>query len=271
MAAATFYDFVTAINAHDTDRLYTLMSRDHSFVDATGKKLSGADAAKAGWLQVFEWFPDYELELAEAMENSHLVMATGHAKGTYLGIPGHHWKIPIALKSQIRADEVTLWQIFGDTKIPLDVVTRYQGAQMTADEGRRATSLGGVFFKCKEPEKLRDWYTQYLGLKTDTYGTSFAWKQWADSGKKGFTAWSPFPLDTTYFAPSDKDFMLNYRVDHLESLVAKLKAEGVTILDEIASYPYGKFVHILDPENNKVELWEADDEAYAKMLEAMTF
>lgn len=118
------------------------------------------------------------------------------------------------------------------------------------------TGIGGIFFKCKDPEKIKDWYARNLGLKTDEYGTTFEWRTAGDSGKKGFTQWSPFADDTEYFGPSAREYMINYLVDDLEALVEQLKADNVTILDEIESYDYGKFVHILDPEGNKIELWE---------------
>lgn len=130
---------------------------------------------------------------------------------------------------------------------------------------KRVTSIGGIFFKCKDPAKMNDWYRDRLGLQTNQYGSVFEWRQAEDSTKKGFTQWSPFKESTKYFAPSEKEFMINYRVADLEALVEELKKEGVTILDSIETYEYGKFVHIMDPEGNKIELWEPNDEAYEKM------
>ena len=127
---------------------------------------------------------------------------------------------------------------------------------------KKVTGIGGIFFKCKDPNKMKDWYHNNLGLNTNDYGALFEWYEGDDNKKKGLTTWSPFSETTKYFEPSSKDFMINYRVDDLESLVAELKSNGVTFVDEIASYDYGKFVHILDAEGNKVELWEpADDES----------
>jgi predicted enzyme related to lactoylglutathione lyase len=130
---------------------------------------------------------------------------------------------------------------------------------------KRVTGIGGIFFKSKDPVKMNEWYGKHLGLKTNAYGSVFEWKQAEAPEKKGFTTWSPFKDDTKYFAPSEKEFMINYRVENLEWLVEQLKSEGVRILDEIDSYDYGKFVHILDPEGNKIELWEANDIEYEKM------
>ena len=112
---------------------------------------------------------------------------------------------------------------------------------------------------------MKEWYKTHLGLNTDRYGTVFEWRQATDSTKKGFTQWSPFKESTKYFEPSTKDFMINYRVADLEGLVEELKKEGVTIADTIESVEYGKFVHILDAEGNKVELWEPNDIVYEKL------
>jgi predicted enzyme related to lactoylglutathione lyase len=130
---------------------------------------------------------------------------------------------------------------------------------------KKVTSIGGIFFKCKDPNKMKEWYKTHLGLNTSQYGAVFEWRQATDSTKKGFTQWSPFKESTHYFDPSEKDFMINYRVADLEGLVAELKTEGVTVLDTIESYSYGKFVHILDAERNKVELWEPNDVEYDKL------
>ncbi|SYZ74780.1 Glyoxalase (modular protein) [Candidatus Zixiibacteriota bacterium] len=124
---------------------------------------------------------------------------------------------------------------------------------------KKVTGIGGIFFKCKDPNKMKEWYQSNLGLNTNSWGATFEWYEGADSTKKGQTQWTPFPEETKYFEPSIKDFMINYRVDDLEALVGELKKNGVTIVDTIETYDYGKFVHILDAEGNKVELWEPID------------
>ncbi len=112
---------------------------------------------------------------------------------------------------------------------------------------------------------MKEWYETHLGLNTNQYGAVFEWRQATDSTKKGFTQWSPFAEKTKYFEPSTKDFMINYRVENLEWLVDELRKEGVTIVDKIETVEYGKFVHILDVEGNKVELWEPNDIEYEKL------
>jgi predicted enzyme related to lactoylglutathione lyase len=124
----------------------------------------------------------------------------------------------------------------------------------------RVTGLGGFFFKTKDPKKVKEWYKTHLGLNTDQYGCTFWWKD--SEGNKCSTQWSPFAEDTTYFQPSDKSFMMNYRVENLKELLKVLKKEGVTIVGKMEEYDYGKFGWILDPEGNKIELWEPKDVAF---------
>ena len=121
---------------------------------------------------------------------------------------------------------------------------------------KKVTGIGGIFFKSKDPKAINEWYKTHLGFDTTPYGTSFEWREMDGSNKKGVTQWNPFKETTKYFDPSTKDFMINYRVENLEALVEELKKDNVTIVDKIEASDYGKFVHILDLEGNKIELWE---------------
>ncbi|KQS89811.1 glyoxalase/bleomycin resistance/dioxygenase family protein [Chryseobacterium sp. Leaf394] len=123
---------------------------------------------------------------------------------------------------------------------------------------KKVTGIGGIFFKAKDTSAVNDWYKKNLGLDTTPYGVSFEWKN-KETGNTGTTQWTPFADTTEYFEPSQKEFMINYRVENLELLVEELKKEKVKILDEIQTYDYGKFVHILDLEDNKIQLWEPID------------
>lgn len=125
---------------------------------------------------------------------------------------------------------------------------------------KRVTGLGGFFFKTVDPDKTKEWYSNHLGLPVDNYGWSFLWKD-AD-GNPGRTQWSPMNEDTPYFNPSKKEFMINFRVHDLEGLLKVLKEEGVEIIGEMETYSYGKFGWIMDPEGNKLELWEPIEEGF---------
>lgn len=138
------------------------------------------------------------------------------------------------------------------------------------NEKPRVTGIGGIFFFSENPEELKKWYRNKLGLDTDQWGTNFEWYQGSNPSKKGFTQWSPFSQKSESPLPTSKGYMINYRVVHLDKLLENLREQGVTILDDVESLEYGKFVHILDNEGNKIELWEPNDEEYDKIVEGRT-
>ena len=125
---------------------------------------------------------------------------------------------------------------------------------------KRVTGLGGVFFKTSDPKKIQAWYEKHLGMTMTDYGHSFKWKELDKPEASALTQWTPFKDDTTYFGPSEKPFMINYRVENLVDLLKVLKEEGVTVVCEIQEYSYGKFGWIMDPDGNKIELWEPMDD-----------
>lgn len=122
---------------------------------------------------------------------------------------------------------------------------------------KRVTGIGGVFFKSKDPEQLRAWYQKHLGLEFDAYGSVvFGCPEEQEDRKKAQTVWSLFPSDTKYFEPSSAPFMINYRVENLSELLTQLKAEGVSVEEKTEEFEYGRFGWIMDPEGNRIELWE---------------
>lgn len=135
---------------------------------------------------------------------------------------------------------------------------------------KKVTGIGGIFFKSKDPQKMREWYAKNLGLATNEYGSLFEFRLTDNPEEKGYLQWSPFDANTKYFEPSKKEFMINYRVDNLEALLQELKKDGVTILDTIETYEYGKFLHIIDPEGNKIELWQPLDTPFTQSFEEKT-
>ena len=121
----------------------------------------------------------------------------------------------------------------------------------------KVIGIGGILFKSKNPEKTKEWYQENLGLPTDQWGTMFKSRDIDNPDILTYLQWSPFDKKTDYFDPSKKEFMINYRVQNIEEFVKVLKDKEITVLDEITEYDgIGKFVHILDPEGNKIELWE---------------
>lgn len=142
-------------------------------------------------------------------------------------------------------------------------------AQTGQNEKGRVTGIGGIFFKTENPQQTREWYYKNLGLAPNDYGSMFEFRE-SDSKNIAYLQWSPFNSSTKYFEPSEKDFMINYRVVNIENLVEQLKANGVTILDTIETYEYGKFVHIMDLDGNKIELWEPVDVTFENLYEGKT-
>ena len=178
-------------------------------------------------------------------------------------------ELPEAFDYLIHAENVLLsphiagWTVESKIKLAQTIVDKVEAlfftkeTEETKEEFKRVTGIGGLFFKTENPKKLKEWYKNHLGLNTNDWGCTFWWKDNED--KAASTQWSPFKSDTTYFSPSTKDYMFNYRVHDLKKLLMKLKEEGVTIVGEIEEYEYGKFGWVLDPDGNKIELWEPID------------
>jgi len=127
------------------------------------------------------------------------------------------------------------------------------------DTTPKVTGIGGIFFESKDPKATNEWYGKNLGLAIDEYGSPFEFRNANRPDEINYLRWSPFEAGSEYMEPSKKDFMINYRVQNIEGLIRKLKKNGVTIIDKIEATPYGKFVHIMDLDGNKIELWEPID------------
>jgi predicted enzyme related to lactoylglutathione lyase len=138
------------------------------------------------------------------------------------------------------------------------------------DTTPKVVGIGGIFFFSDNPEETKEWYTKNLGLETNEWGSSFEFRNANRPDEINYLQWSPFKKGSEYFSPSKKEFMINYRVQNMEALVEKLKVNRVTILDAIETFDYGKFVHIMDSEGNKLELWEPIDSVFTNMDENTT-
>jgi predicted enzyme related to lactoylglutathione lyase len=129
----------------------------------------------------------------------------------------------------------------------------------------KVTGLGGLFIKSVNPEQLKTWYEKYLGLPCDQYGHLFSWRHPDNPEETGYTQFSVFDQKSEYYHPSKKDFMINFRVDDLEGMIDRLKKAGMQVIGDIETYEYGKFGWVMDPEGNKIELWEPVDKAFTDM------
>ena len=122
---------------------------------------------------------------------------------------------------------------------------------------RRVTGIGGVFFHAKDPVALRAWYKEHLGIDVQAWGgAAFEWVDSAGSPTRGSTAWLIDAAGNDHFAPSSAPFMINYRVENLETLLQALRAEGCNVLEKTEDSEFGNFGWVVDPEGNKVELWQ---------------
>lgn len=122
---------------------------------------------------------------------------------------------------------------------------------------RRVTGIGGIFFKARDPAALRRWYMRHLGIDVQAWGgAALSWTDDAGAPVGGTTIWSVTKSDSEQFAPSHAPFMINYRVADLHALVTVLREEGCEVLDKVDDSEYGIFGWIIDPEGNKVELWQ---------------
>ncbi len=119
---------------------------------------------------------------------------------------------------------------------------------------KKVTGIGGIFLKCRDRDKTREWYQTHLGISMDEWGAQLNWSD--DTHSAPYSVLSFFRRSTDYFDPSDQPFMLNLRVADLDSLVAELRSAGVPLIGEPLNEEYGKFAWIMDPEGNKIELWE---------------
>src|SRR3954469_19127511 len=121
----------------------------------------------------------------------------------------------------------------------------------------RVTGIGGIFFKADDPAKLQDWYATHLQLPMEQWGGAvFKWREYGDPKREGYTVWSAFERGTDYFEPSKKPFMINFRVDNLDEVLEQLRAEGVTVDEKRDESEFGKFGWVMDPEGNRIELWQ---------------
>ncbi|MGA2624639.1 MAG: nuclear transport factor 2 family protein [Bacteroidota bacterium] len=123
------YDFVEAINEHNVDKICSLMTDDHTFIDSHGNEVVGKEKMRAGWIGYFQWFPDYKIEITNMFLNRNTVAAFGFAGGTFQGRSdrsGNYWRLPASWKAVIKNGKIHLWQVYADSKIPFDIINRNQ-------------------------------------------------------------------------------------------------------------------------------------------------
>lgn len=257
----TIRDFVVAINSHSVEKISALMTGDHTFIDAQNNQVAGKEKMAAGWKGYFEWFPDYKIEVEKIISDKDTFAMFGYAQGTFHDLnpdSSHaHWRLPASWRAVVQGNKIAIWQVYADTKIPFEIIQRYS----SLPDSQKVTGFGGVFFKSKNPKELRAWYDQHLGTTFGKTGYfSFSWRDRENKEKIGSTTFGIFKETTEYFKPSESSFMFNFRVRDLDAFLARLKKEGVQVMEKTESADYGKFGWIIDAEGNKIELWEPKNE-----------
>jgi len=128
MSKKTIYDFADAINKHDIDKICSLMTDNHQFIDAHGNEVFGKDKMKAGWMGYFQLFPDYKIEITDLFSKGNTLAAFGFASGTYPGKKTDHnenfWRLPASWKAIVADSKIKLWQVYADSKIPFDIISK---------------------------------------------------------------------------------------------------------------------------------------------------
>ena len=252
-------DFLGAVNRHDLVAMESVMTDDHRFMGPYGENVVGRAAILKGWADYFRAFPDYNLEIEEIFQVEGGTMGHGSSTSTSLAAveSGRQFRIPTAFRTKVTGHQVSLWRTFTDTMLPTDIIGNRSIVKEPALEG-----FGGVFIKAKHPETLKAWYDQYLDTRFGANNWhTFHWRRWDYAQISCRTEFSFFEEETDYFKPSPKPYMLNFRVRSLQSLIDKLKKSGVQQIGETETFDYGTFAWILDPEGNKIELWEPNDDA----------
>ena len=250
-------DFIAAINSHSLSKLEALMTEDHTFIDAHGNQVRGKTNMLAGWKGYFEWFPDYKIEASKTIADGDTVAVFGKASGTFRDASAKdtksHWELPASWRAIVKGEKIAVWQVYADTKIPFEIIERY--AVATNDD--RVQGFGGVFFKADNPKELAAWYDKHLGTEFGKKGfAQFWWREYGNAQRGASTTFGVFKSSSKYFDPSTKPFMFNFRVRDLEATLKKLKQEGVTVMEKVETFEYGKFGWIVDLEGNKIELWQ---------------
>ena len=147
----------------------------------------------------------------------------------------------------------------------LNILAPYRSEQIKKDTLPRITGIGGVFFYSENPSATNTWYQKHLGLQTDPYGAVFEFRNSLRPEEINYLRWSPSTDPSNSGKANKESFMINYRVQNLEGLIRKLKSSGIPVMDTIAIYPYGKFIHVTDPDGRKIELWEPVDSVLTQM------
>lgn len=237
-----------AINRKNLSALRAMFHPECVHTQPNDQQISGLDHVIHFWNQRFKSHPDLRFEKNEfyLLPDTAFLLAYLSADSAYF---------PITIKMRFQEDKIVSWQEFSP-QLPEN-----SKINPMPEADNRVTGLGGVFFRSPDPQKLIAWYDEHLGTTfgSETYQV-FRWRPREQPEAIGSTTFSIFPQTTNYFAPSNASFMLNFRVNDLEAFLEKLQNSGIPTVGKPEAFEYGKFAWILDPDGNKIELWEPGDE-----------
>ena len=257
--------FVAAVNSHNVEKISLLLTEHHSFTDASDQKITGKLSVVEAWKQYFSLFQDYTIEINECFGNNNSFLLTGYASGYHdnplVDRKPAPWRIPASFRVDVSDNLISSWKVYSDTKIPFESIASTSAAiKSTPPENEGIQMFGGVFFKAKDPKSLAKWYDTNLNTHFgENQYSSLMWRDSDNPEKEGRTEFCIFSLKSKYFGSSKKPFMFNFRVKNLDSLLSRLKANGVKVEEKTESYEFGKFGWIYDAEGNKIELWQPFD------------
>lgn len=254
-----FNVFIKAINARDIITMKGYMADNHVFEIANLKSTNKIDAEDR-WSAFFTLFPDYSIEISSSGEIDHKIVAfciiSGSLNGT--GKFEDSFSFNAALRADIENGKIAAWQIFADDRIMSNLM---QSSQHVHKNILAVQGMGGVFFKAKDPKVLATWYDRHLGTNFGSgLSTYFKWRNRENPNMIGSTSFGIFSEKSEYYSPSEKPFMFNFRVNNLDSLIEIMRRDSIQIVGEIERFEYGNFGWVMDPEGNKIELWEPIDQ-----------
>ncbi|MBX7051917.1 MAG: nuclear transport factor 2 family protein [Flavobacteriales bacterium] len=256
---------ITAINARNPTSIAELASDDISGNTTDGQPISGKNALQDQWAGIFRIFPDFSISVEKTITEGPTSIVIGTISGSLYGKKkdDEQFNLPCTVKMEMASGKLTSSVFYTDfTKIQSIRATQLK----TGSDAPGVTGLGGVFFKAKDPKSLIQWYNENLGLSINEHAYMvFEWRDDENPALKKSTTFSIFNEKTEYLSPSEKPFMINFRVNHIDALFEKFRAAGIQTVGEIDRFDYGNFGWIMDPEGNKIELWEPVDsvlEAY---------
>lgn len=247
-------------NGHKISELSNFFSAECTWITLDGCSFSGLKEIQAMWLDRWALFPDFQIVLQKIGDLGPIQ----YAHVNFLGSVGSNKSIDMAFSTAVILElEWTEKGLKSCTEFgnPLKML-ELEGIQkpMTTIESTRVSGFGGIFLKTKDTKKLAAWYDSHLGTRFgENSWSTFKWRERDNKFKIGRTEFSLFQSESDYFAPSDSRFMLNFRVHNLEELLLELGKKNITIVGNTQVFEYGKFAWIIDPDGNKIELWEPID------------